>query len=187
MAPAFCLLAGEGIMAALSLGLGGRRDGAFVVAGLLGLIPLNCMGCDVAMPYKMHEDVQHRRLARRIAADTKPGDEWVVFNGATPLPDVEDLMRMRWLQRVAVVRFYLSSYAPVPLRWQPDPAWLPNPRGRTWLIVQEHGDEDYFPEDRLAAYRLALQERLGPPRFTAWLDLPNNESWLDPDRRQSNE
>ncbi len=173
MAPAFCLLAGEGIMAATGLWQQSRH-GAFVVAGLLGLIPLVCMGSDIAMPYKMYEDVEHRRLAGRIAVGNRPGDEWVAFNGATPLPDLTDLMRMRWLQRVAVVRFYLSSYAPVSLRWQPDPdTVLPNPRGRTWLIVQNHGDADYFPEEMLAAYRLALEERLGPPRLTARFDLPN--------------
>jgi 4-amino-4-deoxy-L-arabinose transferase-like glycosyltransferase len=49
MAPAFCLLAGEGIVALLRAGRGLRR-GPVVAAGLLALFPVIGMVCDVRMP-----------------------------------------------------------------------------------------------------------------------------------------
>src|SRR5207302_608085 len=69
MAPAFCLLMGEGIMAVLRLRHRTRR-GPIVAAGLLAIVPLICMAFDLASPYKVYEDAAHRRLARWIAART---------------------------------------------------------------------------------------------------------------------
>jgi hypothetical protein len=67
----------------------------------------------------------------------------------------------------------------VPLRWEPDPETVvPDPTGRTWLIIQNHGDPAYFPEDRLVTYQRAFDERLGTPRTMTRFDLPRNESWL---------
>ena len=177
MAPAFCLLIGEGIMALLQLRQWMSR-GPLVVAGLLAMIPLVCTAFNVASPYKAYDDVLHRSLARWIASRTVPGDQWVVFNGASPPAPVQDLMVMPWLQRVGEAHFYLLSYAPVPVRWEPAPETVvPNTCGKIWLIIQNHGDANYFPDGRLLAYQRAVDERLGRPRATTRFNLPRDETW----------
>ncbi len=177
MAPAFCLLIGEGIMAVLQLRRWTRR-GPIVVAGVLATVALICMIANLVSPYKAYDDVLHRGLARWVADRTGPRDQWVVFNGASPPPALKDLMVMPWLQRVAEARFYLLNYAPVPVRWEPDPETIgPVPGGKIWLIIQDHGDPDYFPRDRGSAYERALDQRLGPPRLTTRFALPRNEAW----------
>ncbi|MBV8317554.1 MAG: hypothetical protein JOZ53_21655 [Planctomycetaceae bacterium] len=89
-----------------------------------------------------------------------------MFNGATPPPrHVPNLMITRWIQRVAEVRFYLLSYAPVPARWEPDLLEVtPSRGGRTWLIIHFHGSAEHFPHERLEGYWRALVGRLGEPR-----------------------
>lgn len=179
MAPAFCLLAAEGMMAVLKR-LRRPRRGSVVVAGLLTLIPLGGMVRDVIRPYVGYDNVLQRREARELASHAAPGDRFVVFNGVTPPPEIPDLMITRWLQRVAVMRHYLRRFVPVPIAWHPDPLAeadaLP-PGGRLWLVVQRHGDERFFSESALAAYRRALELRLGPPERFGRVDLPNDETW----------
>lgn len=177
MTPAFCLLSGEGIMALLQLRHRTSR-GPLIVGGVLAIVPLICTAFNVATPYKAYDDVLHRSIARWVAARSTPGDQWVVFNGASPPPLVKDLMVMPWLQSVAEAHFYLLRYAPVPLRWEPDTeSVVPNPDGKIWLIIQNHGDQEYFPTDRLAAYQRDFEERMGPPRKTTRFTLPQDENW----------
>jgi hypothetical protein len=162
MAPAFCLLAAEGIIALLKR-WGGLTRGPIVIAALLGLLPLSFTVHDVIFPYFRLDDLEHRRIALRLAAHTGPGDRWIAFNGATPPPmNVPNVMISQWIQRVAEIRFYLQSLSPVPLSWEPDPrAVAPSPNGRTWLIIHRHGHAALFPRERLAAYEHALTGRLG--------------------------
>ncbi len=179
MAPAFCLLAAEG-MSALLKRLGRVRRGSIVVAGLLATLPLGGMVHDLAWPYVGYDNVVQRRLARELAEYARPGDRFVVFNGVTPPPSIPDLMITRWLQRVAVVRYYLRSYVPAPISWHPDPlaeADALAPGGRLWLIVQRHGDDRFFSEPSVAAYQQALASRLGRPEPFGRSTLPNDESW----------
>jgi hypothetical protein len=177
MAPAFCLLIGEGIMAFLAL-RHWVRHGPLVVGGSLAVVALVCMAFNVFSPYKAYDDVLHRSLVRWVTARTAPGDEWVVFNGASPLPLVKGLMVMPWVQRVGEARFYLMKDAPVPLRWEPDPETIvPLPGATVWLIVQNHGDAEFFPHSRLATYQHAVDARLGPPGVTTFFRLPRNETW----------
>ncbi len=176
MAPAICLLAGEGVIAVLKARRWTAR-GPVIVAGLLAVIPIVYTARDIAMPYTRRDDLQHRRLARLIAGRTAPGDQWIVFNGATPPPPVPDLMISRWVQRVAEVRFYLLATAPVPTRWEPEPETVaPPPGGKTWFIIQRHGSRKMFPEARLAAYQRVLDARLGQPETTRY-PLADGESW----------
>jgi hypothetical protein len=177
MAPAFCLLAAEGLMAALRLSHRSRR-GPIALAGLLAIVTLAGMVHDLARPYMGYDNTVQRRTARWVAAYAVPGDQYVVYNGVTPPPPIPDLMITRWIQRVAVMRYYLRVYAAVPVRWEPDPATITlDPGGRLWLIVQRHGDQRFFSEQRLAAYRASLEARLGRPREIAPLFLPNEERW----------
>jgi hypothetical protein len=177
MAPAFCLLAAEGIIALLRLRRRARR-GPMAIAGLLAIFPLAGMAHDAAWPYMGYDNVVHRRLARQVTALMAPGDRAVAFNSVTPPPPIPDLMITRWLQRVAVARYYLLRYADVPIRWEPDPRTArPAPGGKLWLIVQRHGDDRFFSEDRLGAYQAILEERLGQPQFFGRFELFNGESW----------
>ena len=177
MGPAICLLIGEGILALLQLCHWSRR-GPLVVGGVLATVALICMTFNVLSPYKAYDDVLHRNLPRWLAARTARGDQWIVFNGATPPPVTKDLMVMPWLQRVAEARFYLLKCTPVPLRWEPDPEnAAPSRDGKVWLIIQNHGDPALFPQARRVAYQRALEKRLGPPLATFLFQLPRNESW----------
>jgi hypothetical protein len=177
MAPAFCLLAAEGLMAVLRLRHRTRR-GPIVVAGALAILPIGGVVHDVIWPYVGFDNVLHRRLARQLATMATPADELVVFNGVTPPPLIPDLMITRWLQRVAVVRYYLSSLTPASVRWHPDADSVhPRAGGRLWLIVQRHGDQRFFSEQALSAYESALTARLGQPQFFDRFDLPGGESW----------
>lgn len=177
MTPAFCLLIGEGAVALLrSRRLASR--GATLIALLLGLIPLGFLARDVAMPYSRSDDLAHRQIVERIARQTAPGDRWIVFNGAMPPPrDVPNLMLSRWIQRVAEVRYNLLALAPVPTLWEPDPATVePTQTGRTWLIVQFHGNAKHYPAARLAAFQAALAQRLGPPNSSEVISLADHET-----------
>ena len=177
MAPAICLLTAEGLMAVLRL-RHRSRHGPIAVAGLFAMLPIAGVAHDVIRPYVGFDNVVHRRLARHLASLAGPADEFVVFNGVTPPPLIPDLMITRWLQRVAVVCYYLRSEVPSPIRWEPDPGAVhPGSGGRLWLIVQRHGDERFFSEARLAAYDSALARRLGQRQFLDRYDLPNGESW----------
>jgi hypothetical protein len=177
MAPAFCLLAAEGLMAILRLR---HRStyGPIAMAGLFAILPIAGVAHDFIWPYVGFDDVLHRRLASRLASSASPADEYIVFNGVTPPPLIPDLMITRWLQRVAVVRSDLQSLIPAPIHWEPDPATVhPGLGGRLWLVIQRHGDERFFSEDRLTAYQSALTARLGQPQFFDRFDLPNGETW----------
>jgi Dolichyl-phosphate-mannose-protein mannosyltransferase len=177
MAPAFCLLAAEGLMAALQL-RHWTRYVPIALAGLLMIIPVVGAACDLARPYAGLDNVVQRHMARWVASYAGPHDQYVVFNSVTPPPLIPDLMITRWIQRVAVLRYYLPLYATVPVRWEPDPATLALGAGeRLWLVVQRHGDHPFFSDERLAAYRASLEARLGRPREIDPLFLPNEERW----------
>ena len=177
MAPAFCLLTAEGLMALLRRSHRASR-GPIVLAGLLALFPVAGLAHDVHWPYFGFENQMHRRLARHLVSYREPGDRYVVFNGVTPPPTIPDLMITRWLQSVAVVRYYLRDSLAADVEWEPDPATVrPRAGGRVWLIAHRHGDEHFFPEERLDRYEAALSARLGTPQFFDRFDLPKGESW----------
>ena len=164
MAPAFCLLAGEGVVALLRAGRVVRR-GPVAAAGLLALVSVVGTVCDLSMPYRRSGDLEYRRFARRLAGQAAPGDRWVVFDGVEGLPDQPWVMNSVWVQRVAKLRYYLLSRAPVPVRWESDPRNVgPNPGGRTWLIVHDHGFGPIYPQTLRAVYEPIVRARLGPPR-----------------------
>jgi hypothetical protein len=177
MAPAFCLLVAEGLMGLLRR-RHRARHGPIGIAGLLALVLFAGMAHDAIWPYMGYDNVVHRRLAHQVTALMSPGDQCAVFNSVTPPPTIPDLMITRWLQRVAVVRYYLLRFADVPIRWEPDPHTArPAPRGRLWLIIQRHGDDRFFSDERLASYQADLEGRFGQPQFFDRFELFNGESW----------
>ncbi len=177
MAPAFCLLIAEGIMLIFARARQTAR-GPIAVAAVLTVVALVCMAANIAAPYKAYDDLLHRAVAQRLNERSRPGDQWIVFNGATPPPRVPNLMVLPLLQRVGEAHYYLLKYAPVPVRWEPNPeSIVPGQANRFWLIVQNHGDTNYFPVDRLAEFRRTLEARLGPAEETMHFDLPRGETW----------
>ncbi|MDR3638968.1 MAG: glycosyltransferase family 39 protein [Isosphaeraceae bacterium] len=165
MAPAFCLLAAEGSIALLrTWGRRGLRYGPFVLAGSLALLTAAWVVTDISAPYTRRSDLEKRRLIQQWAEITSPGDLWVVFDGATPLPQVPEMMVSQWVQRVADFRYDVRSLAPVPVWWEPDPQTVALLHGRRiWFFVHHHGCARLYPGARLAAYEKALTARLGPP------------------------
>lgn len=164
MAPAFCFLAAEGIVTLLrAWDRRALRYGPQVIAGLLSLAVMAWTATDLHAPYARKSDQEMRQRIRQLAASTRPGDRWVVFDGATPLPQVPDLMLSLWVQRLAEFRYDVRSNAPVPVDWEPDPrAVTPSPGGRVWLLVHHHGCGWIYPGARSAAYRDAFAGRFGP-------------------------
>jgi len=167
MAPAFCLLAGVGLVALIRrFQAGGRRARSYRLATIaLGAMAVVGAVVNVVQPWKNREDHENRRAVRELAAMARPGDRWLAFDGlAAGLPDdLPGLMLEHWLQQMAEVRYNLLARAPVPLAWNPGPVALAAPaRGRTWLIVHRSGCPG-FDEAGLAADREALGRRLGRP------------------------
>ena len=171
IAPAACFLAGAGVAALIGRTAPGEAAAgpAILIASLMCLYPAISMGVDYLLPYQFRDDLHNRALVRKLADLARPGDRWIVFNGATPPPPMPDLMTQRWMQQVAEVRYYITLRAPCPISWEPDPERVEAPRGpgRTFLLVHQPARLDY-PHDRLARYREALARVLGRPRVTRY-------------------
>ena len=116
MAPAFCLLAAEGLMALLRLRHRTRR-GPIAIAGVLAVLPIAGMAHDVVWPYVGFDNVVHRRLARRSLRPRRRPTSWSSSTASRRRRLIPDLMITRWLQRVAVVRYYLRTSRRAPIRW----------------------------------------------------------------------
>ncbi|HEY2158491.1 MAG TPA: hypothetical protein VGH33_22865, partial [Isosphaeraceae bacterium] len=166
LAPAICLLAGQGLAAALVRVLPrrqARRCLVIVPCALAAICVIGAIGA-VAMPYKGRVDATYRDVVRDLAARAGPGDRWVGFNGLDELPPIKEVMLMPWLAHAAQFHFYVLRDAPVPLAWSPDPAVaLPPTAGRTWFLLNVVG-YDRFPSRRLEAHLRRLIDALGQPR-----------------------
>ena len=167
LAPAFCLLAGVGLMALVRRSRSAPRRGRWLRLAVVGLgaIPLIAAVANVAQPYKNWEDWLNRQAVERRAALARPGDRWLVTDGLDARLESRHAILEHWVQQVAEVRYNILAEAPVPARWLPAPRALAEASraGRTWLIV--HRTEcPAFDEARLQAARRQLERRLGPPR-----------------------
>ncbi len=165
LAPAICLLAGQGL-ATLIVQLLPRRQARRALLGVPALLAAVAVAGAVvaaAMPYKGRVDATYRDLVRDLAAQARPGDRWIGFNGLDELPPIKGVMLMPWLAHAAQFHFYVLRDAPVPLAWSPDPfAATPAPSGRTWFLLNQVGF-DRFPRQLLGDHLRTLTDRLGPP------------------------
>ncbi len=170
LAPAICLLAGQGLAAAIVLLLprGPARRVLVIVPSVLAAVCVAGAIGSVAMPYKGRIDATYRDLVRDLAARARPGDRWVGFNGLDELPAIKEVMLMPWLAHAAQFHFYVLRDAPVPLSWSPDP-FAPSTAasGRTWFLLNTVG-YDRFPVRLLEAHLRNLTERLGTPDATTY-------------------
>ena len=166
MAPAFCLLAGVGLVALIRRSASGSRRARCYRLATIALGSMAAVGAvvNVALPWKNWEDRENRRAVVAIAAITRPGDRWLAYDGLARLPeDMPGMMLEHWLQQMAEVRYNVLAKSPVPVAWNPDPASVAGPcSGRTWLIVHRSGCPG-FDEAGLALDRAVLARRLGTP------------------------
>ena len=165
IAPAFCLLAGVGLVALFRRPTGSRRRRAYRLAFLtLAAMMMVSTAVNVGMPYKNFEDGENRRAVVELAGLAKPGDRWLVSDGVERLPKSKGMLLEHWLQQMAEVRYNILAKAPVPVVWMRDEADITFPTpGRTWLIVHRSGCPA-FDEGRLDRRKEMLAGRLGVPR-----------------------
>ncbi len=125
LAPSICLLAGNGLAAALGIrrpALEQVRRRARVAGGVLALLGLAGMAIDVVVPFKSPADAIIRSVVSKIGSEAGPGDG-IVFVGTTgepPTPPMEF-----YLKRSGVNVFWNLKAA---LRSPPAP-------GRLWVIA----------------------------------------------------
>jgi hypothetical protein len=190
MAPAFCLLAGLGLLTALEylaprvVALVARlharrrrrtevrevprrqciRGALFVTMLVLAAIPVCAMIGDVLWPYQSLATLRSREAVRALAEKAAPGDRWVVFNAREEVPYAPFLGDWRGVGGQFV--FDVLRFAPVPLTWSPPPETIQcDPGQRVWLLVyRAAGRKVDFPADQLAAYVATIAEHLGQPR-----------------------
>jgi 4-amino-4-deoxy-L-arabinose transferase-like glycosyltransferase len=165
MAPAFCLLAGVGLVALIRRLSGDRRRRAYrlAIASLVGMIVV-ATAVNLAWPYKNYEDTLNRRAIFDLARLAGPGDRWIAYDGVEALPVSKTLMLEHWLQQMAEVRYNILARAPVPVEWMPSEDRSEASRaGRTWLIVHRSGCPQ-FDEARLDRLKAKLAAALGDPK-----------------------
>ena len=164
MAPAFCLLAGVGLVALIRRLTGPRRLWAYRLATIsLVAMMLVATAVNVVLPYKNFEDGENRRAVVDLARLARPGDRWVVYNGVERPKDSNRLMLEHWLQQMAEVRYNVLAKAKVPVLWMTAEGSVDFPgTGRTWLIVHRSGCPE-FDEARLDRLKGTLAGRLGSP------------------------
>jgi Dolichyl-phosphate-mannose-protein mannosyltransferase len=165
MAPAFCLLAGLGLVTLIRRLNGQRRRRAYRIAtiSLAGMMVIASVA-NVALPYKNYEDTLNREAVDELASMARPGDRWIAYDGVEELPVSKSLMLEHWLQQMAEVRYNMLAKAPVPVQWMPDEAGVDVAEsGRTWLIVHRSGCPQ-FDENRLERLKVKLASSLGSPK-----------------------
>lgn len=165
MAPAFCLLAGVGLMSAIKTLCPPRRIFRCIgiTAGVMAIIAVSGIARDLAQPYKAVWDDENRRAVQWLAEQSGPDDLWVSFNAPDPKLTYADNLYRRGGSG-ARHRYYLRRLAPVPLHWAPEPTDVAGtPGSHVWLVVFKDSRVS-FPEKLLDTYMQTLRERLGEPQ-----------------------
>jgi len=164
LAPAFCLLGGEGLAVLLKTCLRSSRRAAAgirVAAVVLGLIALAGAARDVVRPYGTIEDQKTRHALRSLADRTNPAkDQWVIYNALGPAPHAQNLYFHGGMG--ARLRYYVARLGPRAVSWGPPADRVRPGAGKTWLIVYK-GYSHPFPQDLFRVYIEALTARLGRP------------------------
>jgi hypothetical protein len=166
LAPAICLLAGQGLAAVILTQLGRRyaQRTLLLATALLGITAIVGSVVSVTMPYKHTTDLTYRTMVRKLAEQALPGDVWAVFNAVNEPARDKELMLMPWLAHAAQFHYYVLTEAPCPVAWLPDPCDVPlAPFGRTILLFHVM-DYDGLPPPHFATQLRDLTLRLGPPR-----------------------
>lgn len=163
MAPAFCMLAGLGLLAALRFLLkDGFLRGCYTATAFFAAIALVFTVFDIIRPQKKFSDRANRDAMIALAAKTSPADRWIIFNAYGDVPYSPDLRR--WGGSAARFRYYVYRYGPEDVVWSPPANRIMRPDlGRTWLLVY-HDNKTPFPQDLLDKYLKTVGRRLGKPQ-----------------------
>jgi hypothetical protein len=176
LAPAICILAGQGAFVLGQKLLGSHRlvrffAGAFVVGGAAYGIAA-CV-VDVVQPYATIDSYRSHQAVRELAELSDPDDQWIIFNAAEPVEHAPWLGDWRGIGAVFafdVLRF--SHQSPI---WSPYPSEIdwPDERGDVWLLVYwavHNRKLPEFPQAQLDAYIADTNSRLGEPaEIKQWL------------------
>ncbi|MCG3129222.1 MAG: hypothetical protein CHACPFDD_04140 [Phycisphaerae bacterium] len=164
MAPAFCLLAGEGLLAVLRRFVPPvRRRGAIqVAAGVLAGLALVSIGLDVVRPYKKRANCELRRVVRELARQVAANDRVIVYNAIEPRTYAPYIAA--WKGDGALLVFYLRTLLPVEPEFAPAQEDVRlTAAGQTWLLAYGGAEFERFnPVEQYRRYCAELESRLGP-------------------------
>ncbi|NIA08131.1 MAG: hypothetical protein GWP14_10950 [Actinobacteria bacterium] len=179
MAPAFCLLAGVGLLTTLRFFLKDRfLRGCYIATAVIAVIAVGGTVHDILLPQKKFSDRANRDVLRTLADRTAPHDQWIIFNATGSVPYAPDLSL--WGGSAARFRYYVHRLGPENVYWSPPPRQITRPDvGRTWLLVYRD-NKSPFPQDLLDRYLKTARRRLGKPQ-RHWFELTSPK---DPPRRQ---
>lgn len=169
LAPAICILAGQGAFILMRVLLKSHRltrfaVGSFVVAGV-GYGIAACV-VDVAMPYATADSYKSYQAVRELQELSAPEDQWVIFNAAEPVEHAPWLGDWRGIG--AVFAFDVLRFAHQPPIWSPrtdDLRW-PEKDGDIWILVYwaiHNRKIPEFPQEQLDEYLTGAGQRLGEP------------------------
>lgn len=162
MAPAFGLLAGMGLWSLMVRWVPGflRRHALHGALIALACLAMGGMIADIARPYQSPESRRGKAIVVDLAARSRPGDRWVIFNAVEPVdyaPWLGD-----WRGTGGQFVFDVLRLAPCPVAWAPRPQDVQAPPGGTVWLLAYRGVRVEFPEEQFAAYLDVLRRRLGP-------------------------
>jgi uncharacterized protein (DUF952 family)/4-amino-4-deoxy-L-arabinose transferase-like glycosyltransferase len=164
MAPAFCLLMGVGIAAALGrLPRAMRLRGVYAVAALIAAAG---MAIDIVHPYKELDARDCRNAVSALAKAAGQGDRWVIFNSLDPVSYAPLLRDAKGSG--ASFLYYVRYLAPAKVDWSPPAAQVSLPAsGHLWLIAY-YDNNLPMPQEQLDAYVAGVTDRLGSAKKQSW-------------------
>jgi hypothetical protein len=169
LAPAICLLAGQGLWVVLRWWLRNHahmRFGAGVFAIGVSLYGIGGMVVDVIIPYATPASKHSHDAVRDLAEASQPTDTWVIFNARHPVEHAPYLGDWRGIGGTFV--FDVMRFPPNAPLWSPPPEQVRFPAGGgdVWLLAYfaEHDEKvPEFPQGQLDRYLERMATRLGSP------------------------
>lgn len=169
IAPAACLLAGAGMVAFLNHGW--KRRGVITGTQILSVVMLCIIGYgifrDVRQPYKKESDLVSLKTVEAFAAQSGPGDQWVVFGSLGGTEFAPDFLN--YGGSLARFRYDVLQHGPqgVPVQWAPPAGQVPVPQAdaSTWVFFYHDNDQvvNPFPQQQADQYLDGIRRRLGEP------------------------
>lgn len=163
MAPAFCILAGVGVVEIIKYWQPKRKapSAIMTVCIVLGCIAIVGIVKNIIHPYKMDADPATRQVILNLVERTKAGDQWIIYNALDDNLDYAPDMRP-WGGESARIRYYITRLANCPISWAPDPGKLSqkSESGRIFLLVYKFSEHE-FSEEQFTAYLDNLKHHSG--------------------------
>jgi len=170
LAPAICILAGNGLAGLLAWRVRGTRNlqrRLAVIGSLAVLIIIAGTLRQIYKPYKSVGDFRNRQVVRELAQDAARNPVWIVFGQFGPGPGAPNWYD--WAGPAARMRYYLLRYAPDPVLWAPDGSSISG--SRPTLLLRYQTPDSPFPADQFNAYLDLLSQKLGAPQSVTAYDF----------------